>query len=84
MNYGWDNTDPLWKEDRKQRLAERLREAFPDLSVSVDDSAGVRGLYPGVRLRSVFRDWPAIPGDYDVSDDYTILLADKIFVEVMS
>lgn len=60
MNYGYDSTTPLWKEERKQQLVERL-VALIHLN---DDEATRRpyvtepyvetdGLYTGVRIRQI-------------------------------
>ena len=79
MNYGYDNSDPLWKEDRKEKLAARLRETFPDMRVEVD------GLYEGVRLRGLIPEdiHPSELEDYDSPEAYIISVADRIFSEVM-
>jgi hypothetical protein len=50
MNYGYDNSTRLWKEDRKQQLADRLSEAIKPLVIPYVE---VDQLYGGVRIRRI-------------------------------
>ena len=83
VNYGYDSTTPLWKEERKQELTERLK-ALIHLN---DDEATRRpyvtepyvetdGLYTGVRIRQITH----LPDDYR---RWLTRSADDIYQEVM-
>jgi hypothetical protein len=72
MNYGYDSSTPLWKEDRKETLAQRLKE----LAKLYGSFVEVDRFYDGVRLRQLTR----------LSEDdlrNLVQMADTIFVEVM-
>jgi hypothetical protein len=73
MNYGYDNSIPLWKEERKHLLATRLQELAKQYNSSVE----VDEMYAGVRLRRLT--------ELSAEDLHKIVeIADRIFIEVMS
>jgi hypothetical protein len=56
MNYGFDSTTPLWKEDRKQKLADRLHTMVLPLQLADATTAPyveVDQMYDGVRIRRI-------------------------------
>jgi|HubBroStandDraft_1064217.scaffolds.fasta_scaffold241301_2 hypothetical protein len=72
MNYGYDSTDPLWKENRKHLLSERLTllAELYNAPIEVDKA------YDGVRFRKLT---DLTKGDLN----NLIEVADQIFIEVM-
>lgn len=81
MNYGYDETTPNWREDRKEALVKALSE---ELSCPIGWIPGgktpyleVDGLYLGVRIRKLTN---------LASEDISIFCerADKIFHKVMN
>jgi hypothetical protein len=83
VNYGYDSTTPLWKEERKQQLVERLVAL-----IHLNDYEATRrpyvtepyvetdGLYTGVRIRQITN----CPADYQ---RWLTRSADDIYQEVM-
>lgn len=80
MNYGYDKTNPNWKEERKQLLAARLTEMILPLQLNdalTSPYVEVDQQYPGVRVRR-------ITNLSDEQRDVFIDTADAIYKSVMA
>ena len=56
MNYGFDSDSKNWKDERKEKLADRLRTMVLPLQLKDESTAPyieVDQLYSGVRIRRV-------------------------------